>query len=382
MNIAIDITPLKQKNLSGVGKYLKETLSRLLILDRKNKYFLISFGRKNKSIDVDLKSENVKLIHYNIPSKLMFILSLFFKWPNLDVDIFWLPNFNICHLKGRSAGRQGKNIKLISTVHDLSFIKYPQFLNWSRKLWHKFVCPRKIIQNSDKLIAVSENTSLDLQNIYHVSTDKIIVSPLGVDRKFNKIAKQEYLQQIKEKYQLKNDFVLFVGTKEPRKNILAVLMAFKKINFDLDLFILGPSGWKEGPWRDYYQHLPPEVKERIKILDYCLEKDLPALYNLAKVFIWPSFYEGFGLPVLEALACGCPVISSNNSSLPEVVKENALLIEAFDVQDLYLALKQLLTDQDLYNFYKSKSFDKEYYNNWDRAAEELLELFNKLKIQS
>ncbi len=368
MKIAIDITPLKQENLSGVGKYLKEILSRLLILDQKNKYFLISFGRKNKDVIVNLKSEDAELIHYNIPSKLMFIQSLFFNWPKLNIDIFWLPNFNICHLKNKS-------VKLISTIHDLSFIKYPQFLNWSRRLWHKFICPKKIIQRSDKLIAVSENTALDLQNIYHVPTDKIIVSPLGVNQKFKKITDQEYLQQIKDKYQIKNDFIFFVGTKEPRKNILAILKAFKKIDSEIDLLILGPAGWKENIWRNYYQDLPQKIKQRIKILDYCPEKDLPALYNLAKVFVWPSFYEGFGLPVLEALACGCPVISSNNSSLPEVVKNNALLIEAFDIEDLCQALKQLLFNKEFYSFYKNKEFNQEYYNNWDKAAERLLGLF-------
>lgn len=371
MKIAIDITPLKQENLSGVGKYLKEVLSRLLILDQKNKYFLISFGRKNKNIDVDFKGENVNLIHYKIPSKLMFFFSLFFKWSKLNIDIFWLPNFNICHLKD-------KNIKLITTIHDLSFIRYRQFLNWSRKLWHIFVCPKKIIQRSDKIIAVSQNTSLDLQNIYNVSSDKIIVSPLGVNQKFKKIENQEYLQQIKEKYKLKNDFILFIGTKEPRKNILAIIKSFVRINQNIDLLIVGPSGWKENIWRDYYENLNDDIRAKIKILDYCPENDLPALYNLAKVFVWPSFYEGFGLPVLEALACGCPVISSNNSSLPEVVKNNALLIEAFDTEDLYQALNQLLFNKEFYFFYKNKSFNKEYYNNWDKSAEKILKLFEKL----
>jgi len=208
--------------------------------------------------------------------------------------------------------------------------------------------------------------------------DKIIVSPLGVNQKFKKIADQKYLEQIKNKYQIKNDFIFFLGTKEPRKNILAILKAFRKIDSEIDLLILGPAGWKENIWRNYYQSLPQKIKQRIKILSYCPEEDLPALYNLAKVFIWPSFYEGFGLPVLEAMACGCPVITANNSSLPEVVKNNALLIEAFDVQNLYLSLKELLTDQRLYEFYKNKEFDQGYYNNWEKAAEKLLNLFKKL----
>jgi len=390
MNILIDINPLKQKNLSGVGKYLQEVLSRLLILDKDNQYFLFSYGRKNKDLAINLPTaQNIHYIHRQIPSKLILILS-FFGLFKLDVfksdgkiikaDLVWLPNLGIANLKF-------KETRLITTIHDLSFQIYPQFFNFKRRLWHFLVRPRQVIKRSDKIIAVSENTALDIQNIYQVPQNKIMVMNLGVDQRYRILERSE-LEIVKSKYNLKRDFILFLGTKEPRKNILSLLKAFKKFqSSDLELLIVGGRGWKEKRWRAFYEDLEENIKSRIKIIDYIREEDLPALYNLAKIFVWPSFYEGFGLPVLEALACACPVITANNSSLPSVVKDRALLIEAFNVNNLFSAMYSLLKNKELYNFYKNsprfageagKEFDQNYYSNWDKSAEKLLNLFKKV----
>jgi len=380
MNIIIDINPLKQNNLSGVGKYLQEVLSRLLILDQDNQYFLFSYGRKNKSVKINFpQNKNIHYIHYNISSKLIFILSflnlfkidfLKFKRKKIKADLVWAPNLGLSSLKYRRT-------KLITTIHDLSFKIYPQFFNFKRRLWHWLVQPQKLISRSDKIVAVSENTAQDIQKIYQVSSDKIEVMDLGVNNKYQVLGK-DGLEKIKSKYNLTKDFILFLGTKEPRKNILSLLKAFQKLDTEnLELIIVGSCGWKENNWKNFYNDLELDIKSRIKIIDYCPEKDLPALYNLAKIFVWPSFYEGFGLPPLEALACGCPVITSNNSSLPGVVRNNALLIEAFNVQNLYLALKTLLEDKKLYSFYKNQEFNQDYYFNWDKSAEKILKLLKK-----
>ena len=389
LNIVVNINPLKQENISGVGKYLYEILSRLLVLDQSNQYFLFSYGRKNKDIDPRLpQSHNIHYIHYNYPSKLIFILS-FFNFPKIDfikgengkfikADIVWLANLDICNLKYTlPTGRQEKT-KLITTIHDLSFKIYPQFFNLKRRLWHFLVKPRSLLRRSDKIITVSQNTSLDIQNIYEINREKILIMNLGISKKY-KVLESDKLENIKSKYGLSKDFILFVGTKEPRKNILSLLKVFQKIKSnDLELVIVGAQGWKEKKWRDFYDGLDKSIKSRIKIIDYCSEEYLPALYNLAKIFVWPSFYEGFGLPILEAMACGCPVITSNNSSLPDIVKDKALLIEAFNTQMLLVAMNSLLKDKELYSFYKEKEFDQNYYSNWDKSAEKILNLFDKI----
>lgn len=381
--IAIDVSALRQRDLSGVGKYLKNILSRLILIDDKNEYFLFSFGHKNIPLNIDLKeAKNIHYIHRKIPSKIFFLLNFLFNIPYLDIvsyggkkikmDIVWLPNFNPCHLKY-------KKTKLITTIHDLSFVKYREFLNSKRKMWHNFLKIKKIIKRSNKLIAVSENTSIDLQNIYRVSRDKIVVSPLGIDRKFCKIENVEYLENVNSKYDLPDKFLLFVGVKEPRKNILSILKVFSKLKDEnINLVIVGPCGWSDIIWRKFYNNLDENIKSRIRILDYVTEEDLPAFYNLAKIFVWPSYYEGFGLPPIEAMACGCPVIASNNSSLPENLKDNAILVEALNVENLYRAVNELLQDEVLYNFYKNKKIPEEFYNNWDKSSQKLLNLFNKI----
>ncbi len=393
MNIFIDINPLKQKNISGVGKYLYELLSSLFILDHNNQYFLFSYGWRNKNIIINLpKASNVHYIHYHFPGKFIFLLgflnlfkidylridgNLFAGFLNknseksVQADLVWLPNLGISSLKS-------KKTKLITTIHDLSFKIYPQFFNFTRTLWHFLVDPQALVKKSNKLIAVSENTACDLQNIYKIAKDKIVVMNLGVSRRY-RILNSAELEIVKSKYNLNKNFILFLGTKEPRKNILSILQAFVKLkSSDLELIIIGGSGWgNKKNYLDFYEKLPENLKSKIKIIEYCPEDDLPALYNLAKIFVWPSFYEGFGLPVLEAMACGCPVITANNSSLPAIVKDKALLVEAFNVNSLFLAIKNLLADRRLYNFYKNQKFDEAYYSNWSKSASRILKLFNQ-----
>ena len=265
MNIFIDITPLKQNEISGVGYYLKNILKRLLILDDKNKYYLLSFGKKNKGIKISLdKKENVYFVHRNIPSKLVFLTNFFFAWPKLDrlkfngkiiePDIVWLPNFNACSLKR-------KKTRLITTVHDLSFKIHPQFFNFKRKVWHYLVNPKKIFKRSNKLITVSNNTSLDLQNIYNVPKDNIIIMSLGVSKRYRIIELKDKLIAVKSKYNLPDNFILFVGTREPRKNILSLLSAFSKLKHDINLVIAGGHGWKENLWKNFYDTLDRQWKQ-------------------------------------------------------------------------------------------------------------------------
>ena len=194
MNIVVDINPLKQKNLSGVGRYLQEVLSRLLVLDQDNQYFLFSYGQKNKDLVINLpQHQNVQYIHYSIPSKLVFLLS-FFNLPKLDLlkdkdkniikaDIVWLPNLGLGNLKYQQT-------KLITTIHDLSFKIYPQFFNLKRRLWHYLVKPWRLIKRSDRLIAVSQNTSWDIQKIYNIPQEKIRVMNLGVSKKYRVTPKE------------------------------------------------------------------------------------------------------------------------------------------------------------------------------------------------
>lgn len=385
LNIFIDVSSLRQENLSGVGNYLKNLLSNIFLLDQENNYYLYSFGYKNVPIQFDFSEfKNVSYKNIKLANKFIFLTNYFFSWPKIDIlkydnkkikaDIILLPNFGICSLKN-------KKTKLITTIHDLSFVKYKEFLNLKRKFWHYFLKIKKIIKRSNAIICVSDNTALDLQKKYKVNPTKILVSYLGIDKIYSKIEDKERLETIKQKYNLLDNFLLFVGTKEPRKNMISILKSFEALSKefdDLNLVICGESGWKEKQYKKILNSFDKSVIDKIKLLNYVPEIDLPAIYNLAKIFLWPSYYEGFGLPPLEAIACNCPTITSNNSSMPEVLKNNALLIESFDINDLYTAIKLMLQDKSLYNYYKEKHISDVYYNNWQNLAQKIFNLFNKI----
>lgn len=380
MKIGIDITPLRQENISGIGKYLKNILENLFEIDSENEYYLVTFGKKNIKINFDLeKYKNASHIHFNIPSKLILFTNFLFNYPKIDkliykkkniqLDSFWIPNISPCALS--------KNTRLIITIHDISFFLFKHFFDFKRNLWHFFVHPEKLIKRADRIIVVSENTKCDLMNFLKIKKEKIIVNHLGISKSYKKLDNTE-IQSFKDKYALNKDFLLYLGTIEPRKNLDCVLAVFEKLSYDfnnLELVICGDFGWMKYKFDLNFHGLKDFVKSKIKFLGYIKNDELPALYNSAKIFIWPSFYEGFGLPPLEALACNCVTVSSNNSSMPEVIGKNALLCEAYNIESFYVGVKSLLEDQDLYDFYKNKKIDEVFYNNWRECAKDLLKIF-------
>ena len=380
MKIGIDITPLRQENISGIGRYLKSFLECLFEIDNENEYYLVSFGKKNININFDIsKYKNVSHIHFGIPSKLILFTSFFLNYPKIDkliskkkniqLDCFWMPNISSCALS--------KKTRFILTIHDLSFVMFKHFFDFKRNLWHFFVRPKKLIKRADKIICVSENTKFDLINFFNIKKEKIVVNRLGISNIYRKLEDSE-IQDFKDKYNLNDNFLLYVGTIEPRKNLDCVLSVFEKLScdfHDLELVICGDFGWAKRKFDYVFNKLKEPIKSKIKFLGYINDDELPKLYNSAKIFIWPSFYEGFGLPPLEALACNLPVVSSNNSSMPEVLGKNAILCEAYNIQSFYTGVKSLLENEELYNFYKNKKISEDYYNNWRVCAEDLLKMF-------
>lgn len=346
MNILIDIRPLLDKPFTGVAQYTLNFLEDLFEKDNENNYFLFYNSFKVKNSDLpSFNYPNVKIVDFHWPNKIFNFFLCFFKWPKIDklvekkigqeIDEIFLPNFNFYAFS--------KNKKIILVVHDLSFEIYPHFFNLKQRLWHKLIQPKKFSQRATKIITHSENTKNDLIKFYKIDPTKIEVRKPPISKSFKQPITKNELIRVKDKYKLSDNFILYLGKLEPRKNLKTLIYAFSYIldskHFsDYNLVIAG-SGRQILELKKLAKKL--KVGGQIKFLGYVQEEDKKALYHLAKVFVFPSFYEGYGYPVVEALSCQLPVIISSTSSLTEIESDKIIFINPYELSDLIKAIKNL-----------------------------------------
>ena len=400
MKIGVDIRTLMDARYSGVSEYTLNLVSALLRLDRKNEYRLFYNTAKNISGRMPkFDYPNVKIVKKSVPNKILnYFLFKFLNSPKIDkllgVDpssgrgagVFFMPHINFIALSGKS--------KSVLTVHDLSFLRYPEFFSARKNFWHKMINVKKLANKFDKIIAVSENTKRDVMELCGVNPDRIKVIYSGVEHVYRPLTSRGKepsseaselgsLNKVKGKYQLPDKFILFLGTIEPRKNINGLIRAYeilKERNSDLSqhkLVIAGGNGWRSGGIYKVWQE--SKYKDDIIFLGYIEKKDKVYLYNLASLFVYPSFYEGFGFPPLEAMASGTPVITSFTSSLPEIVGGAGLMIDPYNINDLAIVMEKVLTDDDLRDNLIKKGLERVKNFSWEKAGREYLELFNRVR---
>lgn len=383
MKIGIDIRCLSEGRRTGVEEYSLNLLEKILKEDSDNKYVLFLNSWKKPKLEIDfLKNhKNVELKISRFPNKILNFFLWYFDWPKLDkliggVDVFFMPNLNFVALSPK--------VKLILTVHDLSFEYYPETFSWKRRLWHIFINPQKIIRRADKVLAVSDSTRNDLIGFYKINPAKVETVYNGVGEVFGRIDRNDpKLLRIKEKYALPFNFILFLGTFEPRKNIGGIVRAYERMRQEggsqlekYKLVIAGSEGWKSAK-------LKREIKKsslakdiyQVKFID---EEDKVFVYNLAALFVYPSFFEGFGLPPLEAIKCGVPVIVSDNSSMVETVGEAGILTDAFSADEIALAMKEFLIDKELKKEFYPAGIRQAQKFTWTKAAKKFLEIVKKI----
>jgi glycosyltransferase involved in cell wall biosynthesis len=262
-----------------------------------------------------------------------------------------------------------KPIRQVITVHDVISTIYPESFTAATTIRYKLFFSRTL-KSADKIIADSENTKNDLMRYYHVPDDKIKVIPLGVEKRFCRL-NPEAVEDIRRRYHLDFPFILYTGTLEPRKNLPALIKAFSVIKLKhhhYKLVIAGMKGWKYQGIFDQVTAL--DLEKDVVFTGYVPDEDLPALYNAAEVFVYPSFYEGFGLPPLEAMACGCPVITSNTSSLPEVVGNAGIMIDPNDHDELVQAIDSVLSDLTLKEKLRELGQERAKEFSWEKCATE------------
>jgi glycosyltransferase involved in cell wall biosynthesis len=357
MKIGIDGRCLQNNKNTGVEEYAKSLIIRLLKENNKDEFviFLNAFGKIKENFEWISKSKRIKIKRFNFPNKLLSLSFWLFNWPKIDkmlggVDYFISPNFHFMAL--------GSSCKQILSVHDLSFERMPETFSFKRRIWHFLINPRKLSHKAHKIWSVSNSTTQDLINIYKIKPEKIITNyPI-----FDFGVKNKYKKNIKNKYNLPSRFILFLGTIEPRKNIQGLITGFeifKKRNpevRDFKLVIAGEKGWL---WESIIQRVKKSaVAEDIVFTGFVREEEKGLLYSLAEIFIYPSFYEGFGFPPLEAMSLGVPTIASNYSSMPEILGEGAFLINPNKPSEICLAIEILLKNEKVYSYYIKKGLQR------------------------
>lgn len=266
------------------------------------------------------------------------------------------------------------DIPIILTILDTYLVRSP----FSFSLWHrtmiKTLLPR-YIERADRIIAISHFTKQEILELYpHIPEEKVFVTWLGVHERF-RIVSPEQKEAVRCKYGFDRPFILSVSTIEPRKNLKTLIKAFSRIkdHIDHDLVLTGAYGWNS---KDIYSLITDlKLNARIKFTGYVDIEDLPAIYNLADLFIYPSLYEGFGLPPLEAMACGCPVITSNVASLPEVVGDAAETIDPLDIDFLSFATEKLLHNSTARNLLVEKGHLRVKRFTWEQCARDTLSVY-------
>lgn len=373
MTIGIDIRVLANKNKSGVEEYTENLLSRLLRLDEKIKFILFHASLKNNLPDYEwMHLPNVELRVIKLPNKFLFSSAKVFNKPFIDrliggVDVFFSPHFFLASLS--------PNCRRVTTFHDLSYIRFKNFLSWRRNIWHRLeMNPLRQARLSDKIIAVSESTKNDLIENYKIDSNKIKVIHSGISPAIKKVP-AEKLYSFQRLNSLPDKFILFLGKLEPRKNIVGLIRAFNLLKGldgfeDLNLVIVGSPGWLYKNIFDEARQSPHQ--DRIIFKGHVRDQDRAYYYSLASVFVYPSFFEGFGFPPLEAMACGTPVVASFNSSLPEVIGNGGILIDPHNTVDISTAIKVILTDASLRNSIIKKGHQRVQNFTWERSARETL----------
>lgn len=376
MRIGIDYTAAVRQR-AGIGRYTRQLVDALLALDSRHEYTMFAAtGGLEREIQYPKPRPNVRL--RTIPLSDDWLARL---WHRLrlpisvelftgPLDVFYSPDFVL------PPTRQAT--RTVLTVHDLSFERHPDAFVPSLRRYLKRVVPRSI-ERADRVLADSAHTRSDIISLFHTSPTDVDVLYSGVDPGFHPRREPGERERLGRRYGIDEwPYILSVGTLQPRKNYVRLIRAFADLEPGIagpgiQLLIAGGEGW-------LYEDIvaEAEVHERVRLLGFVEDDHLPALYRQAALFVLPSLYEGFGLPVLEAMASGVPVVCSDASSLPEVAGDAALLVDPLDSDALTDAMARVLENQDLRQGMTARGLAQAAQFTWERAARQLLDTFDSL----
>ncbi len=369
MRIAIDYTSAIAQG-AGIGRYTRSLVAALARVDEANRYLLFSSEaptpERGFPASPRMRERVISLAGRPVGNRTLTILWHRLRLP-LPVELV-TGNVDVLHAPDFSMPPALRTPRVV-TIHDLAFLTHPECALPSLVDYLNRVVPRAV-RAATRLIAVSQNTADDLVNYLGVERERISVIHLGIDPRFRRVEDQRVLRALDTRLGLEHPLALAVGTIEPRKNYERLIAAFARARREPGgprmLAICGRKGWLyEGTFAAVEQW---GVGDGVRFLDNVSDSDLPALYSTADVVAMPSIYEGFGIPVTEAMACGTPVVCSTGGSLPEVAGDAALMVAPEDIAGLADALVKAVTDADARERLVARGLERARSFNWDEAA--------------
>jgi GT2 family glycosyltransferase/glycosyltransferase involved in cell wall biosynthesis len=378
MHIAIDARRICDEH-AGMGVYTYNLIKHLQKIDKKNIYTIILNPLKTKIVETSNGNFRKYVTPISIENHIVGDL-----WRNIylphqlhkdKVDVFHDPGYFLPIING--------GYKSVVTVHDLVVFSFPQ-TNSKKYFWYMKQMTSIGAKNADMIIADSYHTKEDLIKILNIPKEKIRVVYLATSKHLQPTKDPEKHEWIKKKYHINGKYILCVSTIEPRKNLPRLLSAYhqlrKETKLEHKLVVCGTFGWLFGDIFTTIDRL--NLRDDVIFTGYIDDEELPHLYSAAELFVFPSLYEGFGLPALEAMACGVPVITSNSSSLPEIVGDAGIMINPYKSEELSEAISKVLCDENLRKKMSEKSIIRANKFSWEQTALQTLEIYEDLYINS
>ncbi|WP_160687165.1 glycosyltransferase family 1 protein [Clostridium sp. C2-6-12] len=372
MKIAIDARSAALHHGTGIGTYTENLISEILSLNSKDEFTLFcsgkineSFNKKNSNIIYSSGRHGTFYEKYYIPNELN----------KTNIDLYHIPQNGI-------GFNFDSEVPTLVTIHDLIPYIMPETVGIG--YLDRFLRDMpNIIAKSSGILTVSEHSKKDILKFFSFyPEDKVFVTPLAANNNFKPLNKMACKLYVEKTFGVTSPYILYIGGFSLRKNALGLIKAFNKIHKDLNLpykLLLGGSLKDEGAKLSAFVK-ENKMEDKIIFAGYIEDKILPILYNGCEAFVYPSFYEGFGLPPLEAMSCKTPVITSNLTSIPEVTEDNAILINPYALGELEKALVTLLNDEDLKNSLSEKGYLRSLEFTWKKTAQNTLEVYKQLSM--
>lgn len=339
MRIGIDGRAAKWYRGTGIGTYTYQLISNLNYIDSDNDYLL--FLPQDSTLNNLGSNFHIKLISHSPSDNFWEEVSVPNILANSKMDLYHVPQNGV----GLS---ENIDCAKVITLHDIIPLRMPETVSSRYLKIFNHVLP-KLIPNCEGIITVSEYSRDDISKEFNFPKEKIYVTHLASEKIYKPLNKSKCKEIIKHKYSIYNNFILYVGGFSPRKNILGLIEAFSLIpkskRKNIKLVITGRKGFSYSKYKEKTESL--KISQDVIFTDFIPLEDMPVFYNSAEALVYPSFYEGFGLPPLEAMACGTPVIASNVTSLPEVCSNAALLIDPNNIDELSYSIEKVLNDNIL-----------------------------------